>query len=125
MKRILLILTILPGALTAADRENPALSTNIHRFILSRATGLAEAGMSAYTNTIPGTNIAYAMAPIRGGEFLLGSPDSEPGRNPDEGPRRRLRIEPFWMGICEVTWNEYPSRKDRKSTRLNSSHGYI
>jgi formylglycine-generating enzyme required for sulfatase activity len=45
--------------------------------------------------------------PVRGGEFLLGSPATEPGRKPDEGPQRRVRIEPFWMGACEVTWNEY------------------
>src|SRR5689334_13439168 len=107
MKQILLILVILPGVLTAADGKNPALSTNIHRFIVARATGLTEAMMSAYTNTIPGTNVTYGMVPIRGGEFLLGSPGNEPGRRPDEGPQRRVRIEPFWMGVCEVTWNEY------------------
>jgi formylglycine-generating enzyme required for sulfatase activity len=107
MKRILLTLIVLPGALTAADRNGPALSTNIHQLISSRASGLTEATMVAYTNTIPGTNITYGMVPIRGGEFLLGSPGNEPGRTSDEGPQRRVRIEPFWMGICEVTWNEY------------------
>src|ERR1051325_9381400 len=107
MKRLLLIIAILPGVLTAAEGKNPALSTNIHRFIVSRATGLTEATRTPYTNPIPGTNVTYGMVPIRGGEFLLGSPGSEPGRQPDEGPQRRVRIEPFWMGVCEVTWNEY------------------
>ncbi|HTG45477.1 MAG TPA: formylglycine-generating enzyme family protein [Verrucomicrobiae bacterium] len=107
MKRILFLLAILPGALTAASRNGPALSTNIYQLITSRAAGVTEAAMAAYTNTIPGTNISYAMAPIRGGEFRLGSPATEPGRKSDEGPQRRARIEPFWMGISEVTWNEY------------------
>ena len=107
MKQILLILAILPRLLTAAEGKNPTLSTNIHQFIASHATGLTEATMRAYTNTIPGTNITYGMVPIRGGEFLLGSPGNEQGRKPDEGPQRRVRIEPFWMGVCEVTWNEY------------------
>jgi formylglycine-generating enzyme required for sulfatase activity len=47
------------------------------------------------------------MVPIPGGEFLMGSPDSEAGRNDDEGPQHKIRIEPFWMGRCEVTWDEY------------------
>jgi formylglycine-generating enzyme required for sulfatase activity len=37
----------------------------------------------------------------------MGSPDSEPNRKPDEGPQHKVKIEPFWMGQYEVTWNEY------------------
>ncbi len=37
----------------------------------------------------------------------MGSPDSEKGHKPDEGPQHQVRIEPFWMGKCEVTWDEY------------------
>jgi formylglycine-generating enzyme required for sulfatase activity len=44
---------------------------------------------------------------IAGGEFTLGSPETETGRKPDEGPQRKVRIEPFWMGKLEVTWNFY------------------
>ena len=32
--------------------------------------------MKPYTNTIPGTQVTYAMVPIPGGEFVMGSPDS-------------------------------------------------
>ena len=63
--------------------------------------------MKPYTNTIPGTRVSFAMVPIPGGEFVMGSPDSEPGRKPDEGPQHKVKISPFWMGQCEVTWNEY------------------
>jgi len=84
-----------------------ALTTNLHRFITARTPATTEAAMSAYTNTIPGTNVPYRMAPIRGGEFLIGSPHSEIGRNSDEGLQRKVRIEPFWIGVYEVTWNEY------------------
>lgn len=107
MKRTFLTIAILSSLLTAAAQNNPALSANIHRMIITRATGITEAAMSAYTNTIPGTNVTYSMVPIRGGEFLLGSAATEAGRKSDEGPQRRVRIEPFWIGICEVTWNEY------------------
>jgi formylglycine-generating enzyme required for sulfatase activity len=45
--------------------------------------------------------------PIPGGEFLMGSPAREASRNADEGPQHKVKIEPFWMEKCEVTWNEY------------------
>jgi formylglycine-generating enzyme required for sulfatase activity len=67
----------------------------------------AEADMKPYTNTIPGTQVTYSMVPIRGGDFVMGSPDGEAGRQPDEGPQHRVKISPFWIGTCEVTWNEY------------------
>jgi formylglycine-generating enzyme required for sulfatase activity len=63
--------------------------------------------MKPYTNTIPGTQVTYVMIPVPGGEFEIGSPDTEPGRKPDEGPRRKIKISPFWIGKFEVTWNEY------------------
>jgi len=47
------------------------------------------------------------MLPIPGGTFTMGSPDSEEGRNPDEGPQHEVQIAPFWMGKHEVTWDEY------------------
>lgn len=65
------------------------------------------ADMRPYTNTIPGTQVTYVMIPVPGGEFEMGSPDSEPGRGPDEGPRHKVKISPFWIGKFEVTWNEY------------------
>lgn len=44
---------------------------------------------------------------IPAGEYLMGSPANEKGRKADEGPQRKVKIEPFWMGKTEVTWNEY------------------
>ena len=65
------------------------------------------AEMKAYTTTIPGSDVSYDMVPIPGGKFKLGSPETEKGRKPDEGPQAELEIAPFWMGKCEVTWNEF------------------
>jgi formylglycine-generating enzyme required for sulfatase activity len=63
--------------------------------------------MKAYTETIPGTTIKFEMVPIPGGEYTIGSPESEKNRNEDEGPQRKVKIRPFWMGECEVTWDEF------------------
>jgi formylglycine-generating enzyme required for sulfatase activity len=56
---------------------------------------------------IPGTDVPYEMVPIPPGEFLMGSPDAEPGRQKDESPQHRVKISPFWMGRFEVTWDQY------------------
>ncbi|HEX4121888.1 MAG TPA: SUMF1/EgtB/PvdO family nonheme iron enzyme [Verrucomicrobiae bacterium] len=79
----------------------------IHEKILDTAKEKTEADMKPYTNAIPGTRVSYAMVPIPGGQFIMGSPATEPHRNADEGPQHPVAIEPFWMEKCEVTWNEY------------------
>ncbi|MCX8091957.1 MAG: formylglycine-generating enzyme family protein [Verrucomicrobiae bacterium] len=89
-----------------ADRDDSTVP-EIHKRIVATQTEKSEADMKPYTNTIPGTAVQYVMVPIPGGEFLMGSPDNEPGRKPDEGPQHRVRISPFWMGQCEVTWDAY------------------
>ncbi|HVT30729.1 MAG TPA: formylglycine-generating enzyme family protein [Lacipirellulaceae bacterium] len=65
--------------------------------------------MVPYTEKIPGTNVSFDMIPIPGGEFLMGSSPTETHRSKDEGPQVRVKVEPFWMGKCEVTWAEYRS----------------
>ena len=66
-----------------------------------------EVGMKPYTEPISGTPAKFDMLPIRGGKFLMGSPAGEAGRKDDEGPQHEVQVAPFWMGKCEVTWNEY------------------
>jgi formylglycine-generating enzyme required for sulfatase activity len=99
-----------PGAFgslaSLADNDNITIP-DIYARITANPTAANESEMKAYTNTIPGTGVRFAMVPIPGGEFVMGSPDTERGRKPDEGPQHKVKISPFWMGQCEVTWNEY------------------
>jgi formylglycine-generating enzyme required for sulfatase activity len=67
----------------------------------------APADFKAYTDTIPGTEITFEMLPIPGGTFTMGSPEDEEDRGEDEGPQIEVKLEPFWMGKCEVTWDMY------------------
>lgn len=71
------------------------------------AEAASESEMKAYTEKVHGTDAKFEMLPIPGGEYTIGSPDSEPGRAADEGPQRKIKIAPFWMGKTEVTWDEY------------------
>ena len=80
------------------------------------------AEMKPYTVAIPGTEVTFEMLPIPGGKFKMGSPESEKGRKPDEGPQHEVEIAPFWMQKCEVTWGEfelfmYPN-EEKKSREL-------
>jgi formylglycine-generating enzyme required for sulfatase activity len=98
--------TAFGGLPSLADNDNVTIP-EIHSRIVANLAVTNESDMKPYTNTIPGTRVTYAMVPIPAGEFVMGSPDSEPNRKPDEGPLHKVKISPFWMGKCEVTWNEY------------------
>ncbi|MBZ0172564.1 MAG: formylglycine-generating enzyme family protein, partial [Phycisphaerales bacterium] len=44
------------------------------------------------------------MVLVMPGEFLMGSPASEPGRNANEGPQHRVRLtKAFYLGASELT----------------------
>src|SRR5262245_20839611 len=60
-----------------------------------------------YKETIPDKEVTFEMVPIPGGTYVMGSPESEKGRGADEGPQHPVQVKPFWMGKCEVTWEEY------------------
>jgi formylglycine-generating enzyme required for sulfatase activity len=62
---------------------------------------------NSYTQTIPGSDKSFDMVAIPGGTFLMGSPESEKGREKDEGPVHTVKVDPFWMGKHEITWDEY------------------
>ena len=61
----------------------------------------------AYTQTVPDVEMEFKMVPVPGGTFTMGSSADEPGRASDEGPQFKVRIEPFWMGQCEVIWDDF------------------
>ncbi len=75
--------------------------------VVTKSATIPAVKLEAYTQTIPGTDVKFEMVPIPGGEFLMGSPPNEADRKPDEGPQHKVKIDPFWMGKYEVTWDEY------------------
>jgi formylglycine-generating enzyme required for sulfatase activity len=60
-----------------------------------------------YVEKIADTKVSFDMIAVPGGVYLMGSPPSEKDRNADEGPQHTVEVKPFWMGKCEVTWDEY------------------
>jgi formylglycine-generating enzyme required for sulfatase activity len=47
------------------------------------------------------------MVQIDGGTFTMGSPVDEQGRSNNEGPQRKVRVSPFYIGKYPVTQAEY------------------
>jgi len=91
----------------ASTIDEGALVAEIHQRIQANLKVPSEKEMRPYTNLISGSEVSYTMVPIPGGEFVMGSPASEPGHQEDESPQHKVKIEPFWMGQCEVTWNAF------------------
>lgn len=60
-----------------------------------------------FSETLSGTLIDFEMIAIPGGSFILGSPETEEFRKPNEGPQNNVKIKQFWIGKTEVSWDEY------------------
>lgn len=60
-----------------------------------------------YKQSIPESALEYALVPIPGGTFTMGSPAAEKNRKPDEGPQKQITVSPFWMGSFEVTHDQF------------------
>jgi formylglycine-generating enzyme required for sulfatase activity len=48
-----------------------------------------------------------AMVAIKGGTFLMGSPDDEDDRSENEGPQKKIAIKPFSIGKYPVTVGQF------------------
>jgi formylglycine-generating enzyme required for sulfatase activity len=85
---------------TPADNP-PKLETALHK---------------SYAEKIPGSAVKFEMIAVPGGTFQMGSPPGEKGRSDDEGPQHAVALKPFWIGKCEVTWDEYDQYWKSKDT---------
>jgi formylglycine-generating enzyme required for sulfatase activity len=74
---------------------------------VENADAQSQAQMKPYTDVVANTAVTFDMVPIPGGKFVMGSPADEAGHKSDEAPQHGVEIAPFWMGKCEVTWNQY------------------
>ena len=94
-------------AAPSTNPDNLELVQKIHDFIVQTSKEKSQAEMKNYDTKVPKTGIPFSMVAIKGGEFMMGSPASEASRKDDEGPQVKVKVKPFWMGKCEVTWDEY------------------
>ncbi len=74
---------------------------------LEAAPAAAPRILDRVSERIPGTSVSFDFTYIPGGTFMMGSDEGEPGREEDEGPRRLVAVEPFWMMVHELTHDAY------------------
>jgi formylglycine-generating enzyme required for sulfatase activity len=68
---------------------------------------VSKSGPSSLTLDL-GNRVTVKLVRIRPGTFMMGSPDSEQGRDMNEGPQHEVTIsKPFYMGVTEVTQAQY------------------
>jgi len=71
------------------------------------AEAASAAEMKRYVEKIPGSDVSFAMVPIPGGKFRMGSAATEAGRKDGECAPIEVELSPFWMEEHELTWDEY------------------
>lgn len=72
--------------------------------ILNKFATLAQNMTDSYgRKTVSGIQLLL----IPSGDFIMGSPLSEEGRYPDEGPQHRISLDPFYLATTEVTNAQY------------------
>src|SRR5207249_4746241 len=77
-----------------------------HGQVPAKLPVIEKLGHANYLEKI-GDDVKFEMIAIPGGAFAMGSPPEEKGRKGDEGPQHPVRVKAFWMGKCEVTWDEF------------------
>ncbi|MEP3482191.1 MAG: formylglycine-generating enzyme family protein [Fuerstiella sp.] len=105
MKKLLSVLTLCMLTVSVNAAEKPGLVSE--KPSEGRFVKTDQGFMVPYKVTIPGTEVAFWMEPIPGGEYVMGSPETESGREDVEGPQKKVKVAPFWMARLEVTWKEY------------------
>jgi formylglycine-generating enzyme required for sulfatase activity len=90
-----------------ASRTPPPLA--VAPFDSGRAKEHQEAWAAYLAVPVESANsLGMKLVLIPPGRFLMGTPEDEPGRKPDEGPRHEVVItEPFLLGSHEVTVGQF------------------
>lgn len=75
--------------------------------LLLRAFETAVFSQTTLTETIPGTEVSFRLALVPGGTFLMGSSADDTYHQKNESPQRQVQVDSFWMGIYEVSYDEF------------------
>ncbi|MEH2031105.1 MAG: SUMF1/EgtB/PvdO family nonheme iron enzyme [Nostoc sp.] len=82
--------------------EFDIVTVNVQGQPINRSRGRVE----FFTESL-GNGVVLEIVAIPGGQFLMGSPESEPERLSDESPQHQVTIQPFFMGKFPVTQSQW------------------
>lgn len=60
-----------------------------------------------YEQSIPGSSVKFTMVPIPAGSFKMGSASGNTPKDADEQPQVTVKLDAFYMGSHEVSFDEY------------------
>ncbi|QFU77307.1 formylglycine-generating enzyme family protein [Halioglobus maricola] len=75
---------------------------------------------TAFVQPIPDSEQDISMVAVTGGSFVMGSPESETGRQDWEGPQHRVTVGDFFIGKYEINWQQYELFVYRDEDSFNS-----
>ena len=107
------------GALLAQDVKVPDVWTSEAQQVkVATPTGAETKAITYYTNSI-----GVKLVLIPAGEFVMGSPAAEDGRDVTESPQHKVRItKPFFIGACELTQKQYQSIMGESTPRFEGAN---
>ena len=76
----------------------------------SGAVGSVESAGKSFTEDLKGVKLE--MVGVPGGEFRMGSPESEEGHRYEEGPQHRVTVQAFSIGKYEITQAQWKAVMD-------------
>ena len=101
---LIFCLTILSVGVSPAHAEN-VLGFSETKPSTGRCVKTDRGYMVPYRTTIPDTEVSFEMVPVPGGTLRMRCQKGP--LEPDGVPEVEVKIEPFWIGRYEVTWEEY------------------
>lgn len=106
---IYFFLLIILAAPTVQAQETPGDKRSPDRPYVERlpARFRYDEATRSFADAEKDATMAIEMVFIPGGKYLMGSPDGEIGHDKSESPEHEVKISPFWMSKCEVTWEWY------------------
>ena len=67
---------------------------------------------------IPATEVSFQLTLVPGGAFTMGSPEGETDREVDEGPQLTIKLDSFYMGVHEVSFEEYNIFREKELDKV-------
>ncbi|MEN8218568.1 MAG: SUMF1/EgtB/PvdO family nonheme iron enzyme [Pseudomonadota bacterium] len=67
-------------------------------------------------------DVVLEMVYIPGGTFMMGSSETEPGRDKREGPQHQVTVEPFYMGKYQVTQAQWEAVMDNNPSAFKGKN---
>lgn len=111
----------------ASRRRSSSLSSTAGRSLTAANAGAADSIATLRLASGPPlapeltNDLGMRLVWLPGGDFHLGSPDSDPNANADEKPRRLIRVPGFFLADRQVTQGQYRALAGRNPSHFQKS----